>query len=122
MYDNIQETAEELQKIVKNRGVSADIIAISEKELSVSHCNGKFEGITQSNEIELGLRVFYGKRNALVSSNDTRDLEQLADQAIQMAKLASDDPFSRLADEAEYLNTSQDELHIYDKSMLNEIS
>ncbi len=49
----------------------------------------------------MGLRVFVGKRTAIVSSNDPRESpEALAERAVAFARLAPDNPFASLADTA----------------------
>jgi PmbA protein len=49
----------------------------------------------------VGLRVFVGQRQAVVSTNDIRvDVAQLAERAVAMAKVAPEDPFVGLADPA----------------------
>src|SRR6202011_3258954 len=50
---------------------------------------------------DVGLRVFVGRRQAVVSTNDIRaDVAQLAERAVAMARVAPEDPFAGLADPA----------------------
>jgi PmbA protein len=50
----------------------------------------------------VGLRVFVGRRQAVVSSNDIKaDVSQLAERAVAMARVAPEDPYSGLADPAQ---------------------
>jgi PmbA protein len=50
----------------------------------------------------VGLRVFVGRRQAVVSSNDVKaDVDGLAGRAIAMARAAPEDPFAGLADPAQ---------------------
>jgi PmbA protein len=51
---------------------------------------------------EVGLRVFVGRRQAVVSSNDVKaDVAGLAERAVAMARAAPEDPFAGLADPAQ---------------------
>lgn len=63
---------------------------------------GKVEAIERSEDHEIGLRVFVGKRNASISSSriDEDSIAMLAERAVAMAKLAPEDPFAGLADES----------------------
>jgi PmbA protein len=48
---------------------------------------------------DVGLRVFVGRRQAVVSTNDIKaDAAELAQRAVAMARAAPDDPFAGLAD------------------------
>ena len=50
----------------------------------------------------MGLRVFVGRRQAVVSTNDVKaDVAQLAERAVAMARVAPEDPFAGLADPAQ---------------------
>jgi PmbA protein len=50
----------------------------------------------------VGLRVFVGRRQAVVSTNDIAgDVAELAERAVAMAKVAPDDEFAGLADPGE---------------------
>jgi PmbA protein len=51
---------------------------------------------------DVGLRVFVGRRQAVVSSNDVKaDVDGLVGRAIAMARAAPEDPFAGLADPAQ---------------------
>jgi PmbA protein len=64
---------------------------------------GKLEKLTRSEDQDLGLRVFVGKRQAIVSTSDFNRaaLEELAGRAVAMAKVVPEDPFCGLADAGE---------------------
>jgi PmbA protein len=63
--------------------------------------DGAVEESESSEGDDLGLRVLVGKRQAVVSTNDlTGDVRALAERAVAMAKVAPEDQFTGLADEA----------------------
>src|SRR3954447_9982749 len=68
---------------------------------SISHARrlGKLEKLERSEGQDLGLRVFVGKQQAIVSSSDRslRAIEELVPRAIAMAKVAPEDPFCGIA-------------------------
>jgi PmbA protein len=69
---------------------------------SISHAQrlGKVEKLERSEGYDLGLRVFVGKRQAIVSSNDrsARALNELVERALTMARAVPEDPFAGIAD------------------------
>jgi len=78
----------------------ADAIAIDGTSLSIGVLNGALEQAERSEGIEIGLRVIVGRKQACVSSSDTRPetLAEMAERAVTMARLAPDDPTVGLAD------------------------
>lgn len=52
---------------------AADVMAVRGMSVSVQMREGKVEGSERSEGDDLGLRVFVGRRNASVSSNDPRE-------------------------------------------------
>ena len=81
---------------------AADAIFVSRTALSLSRRLGDLEQLERSESADLGLRVFVGKRQAIVSSSDTSPdtLDRLVDQAVTMARVVPEDPFCGLADPA----------------------
>ena len=79
---------------------AADGVLFSGESLSVARRLGKTEQVERSEGRDLGLRVFIGKRSAIVSSSavDPSGFATLAEQAVAMAKVVPEDPFSGLAD------------------------
>jgi len=79
---------------------SADALLVSNASLSVARRLGKIEQLERSEGFDLGLRVFLGKRQAIVSSTvaDPRGFAALAERAVAMAKVVPEDPFGGLAD------------------------
>ena len=80
----------------------ADAVLVSSTSLSISRRLGRTEQLERSESRDLGLRVFVGKRQAIVSSTtvDPAGFATLAARAIDMARIVPEDPFAGLADEA----------------------
>src|SRR5712671_7795575 len=80
---------------------AADAVAVRSVSLGVEVREGAVEESERSEGDDAGLRVFVGRRQAVVSTNDTRaDAAQLAGRAVAMARAAPEDPFAGLADAA----------------------
>ena len=79
---------------------AADAIAVRSLSLSVQVRDGAVEESERSEGDDVGLRVFVGRRQAVVSTNDlSRDgLAGLAERAVAMARVAPEDPYAGLAD------------------------
>lgn len=82
---------------------AADAVLIDSRALSVAYRLGAREHIERSEENEFGLRVFIGRRQAVVSSSDTAPgaLDELAERAVAMARTVPEDPYCGLADAAD---------------------
>ncbi|NRA30806.1 MAG: TldD/PmbA family protein [Parvularculaceae bacterium] len=78
---------------------AADALLYKSLSASVSVRLGETEEVERSENQDLGLRVFVGDQQAMVSStNFSRDaLDTLVDRAVKMAKLAPSDPYAGLA-------------------------
>ncbi|MGE0060656.1 MAG: TldD/PmbA family protein [Xanthobacteraceae bacterium] len=81
---------------------AADAIAVRAMSVSVQVRDGAVEESERSEGDDVGLRVFVGKRQAVVSTNDlTADgMRGLAERAVAMARVAPEDPYAGLADPA----------------------
>jgi PmbA protein len=79
---------------------AADAIYVESASLGVSFRMGKLEDVERSESLDVGLRVFVGKRQAVSSSTDLRasSLQALAERVVGMAKTAPEDPWCGLAD------------------------
>lgn len=80
----------------------ADAMAVRSTSVSIDVRHGQLEEAQRAEGIDLGLRVFVGQRQAIVSSSDTRDatLARMAERAVAMAREAPADPHAGLADAA----------------------
>jgi PmbA protein len=81
---------------------AADAVAVRAMSVSVQLRDGAVEESERSEGDDVGLRVFVGKRQAVVSTNDlTADgMRGLAERAVAMARVAPEDPYAGLADPA----------------------
>lgn len=81
---------------------AADAVLVQGSALDASCRLGEPEDLVRAESRALGLRVFVGERQAIVSTNDLADsaLEPLAERAIAMARAVPEDPYAGLADPA----------------------
>jgi len=88
--------------IAKAKRLGADAAdAVLFEGASISHTRrlGRVEKLERSEGYDLGLRVFFGKRQATVSSNDrsAAALDELAERVIAMARVVPEDPYCGIA-------------------------
>ena len=101
LHEQYLDKLDYLIKAAKKSGADAcDAIIYSGQSEGVSWRLGKLEEVERSESADLGLRVFVGKGQAIVSSSDISKgiLDQLVERAIDMAKNAPEDPYAGLAD------------------------
>lgn len=89
-----------LNAALRHGATAADIVHEQSTSVSVGRRLGKPESLTRAEEGEVGLRVFVGQRQALVSSSDLspKALMAMAERAVAMARLVPEDPWCGLAD------------------------
>ncbi len=77
---------------------AADALLVSSAALSVKRRLGQIEQLERSEGFDIGLRVFLGQRQAIVSSTDPdpRGFATLAERAVAMARVVPEDPFAGL--------------------------
>ena len=94
---------------------AADAVLFDSASVSLSQRLGNPEKLERSESGDLGLRVFIGKRQAIVSSTDRspQALAELVERAVAMARVVPEDPFTGLAD-PEQLARSWADLDILD--------
>src|SRR5438445_9849469 len=84
------------------RGGADAADAVLFEGVSMSHAQrlGKTEKLERSEGYDLGLRVFIGKRQAVVSSNDrtAQALDGLVERAVAMARTVPEDSYCGLAE------------------------
>jgi PmbA protein len=99
--------ADLIGKAIKAGADSADALLSDSTDLSVSMRNGAIESLERSESADLGLRVFVGKQQAVVSSSDrsTKAIDELIARAIATAKLAPEDQFCGIASADEIAKT-----------------
>ncbi|MGB1546921.1 MAG: TldD/PmbA family protein [Alphaproteobacteria bacterium] len=100
----LQDPAALLETVLKRAtrlGASAaDAVLVEHTGLSVPYRLGRSEGIERSESTDLGLRVFSGHRQAIVSTTDLSpaSLDTLAERAIAMVKTVPEDSYCGIAD------------------------
>lgn len=97
----LSELAQRLVGAAKRAGAdAADAVAVRGVSQGVEVRDGKVEESERSEGDDVGLRVFVGKRQAVVSTSDVSgdNVAKLAERAVAMAKVAPDDEFVGLAD------------------------
>src|ERR1043166_9302789 len=87
----LQMLADRLVDAARKAGAdAADAVAVRSMSLSVDVRDGAVEESQRSESDDVGLRVFLGRRQAVVSSSDVKtDVAQLAERAVAMAKVAT---------------------------------
>jgi len=106
---------DDLLKKAKAQGAeTADAVMVKGISVSVAQRLGKLEGLERSEGGDLGLRVFIGKKQAVVSSSDysPQALDQLAERAVAMAKLAPEDPYCGIANPEQVIQETGGDLEI----------
>ena len=93
---------------------AADAAVVRSVSLSAQARLGKIEELQRSESDDLSLRVFVGKQVASVSGNDFAAADKLVERAIAMARLAPEDPFAGLADQAELSDGKGGDLDLLD--------
>jgi PmbA protein len=102
------EILEDLLKRAKAKGAeAADCLIVRDVSLNVAQRLGKREKLERSEAQDLGLRVFVGKCQAIVSTSDLepKTLDELAERAVAMARVVPEDEFCGLADPALLVKT-----------------
>ncbi len=90
-----------LLEMAKKEGAeTADAVVFDATSIEVSQRLGAPEKLERAESADMGLRVFIGKQQAIVSSTDHSDdaLREMAERAVAMAKVAPEDPWCGIAD------------------------
>ena len=89
-----------VKKAEKGGADAADAVLFESMSLEVSYRLGKREDLERSESKDLGLRIFKGKKQAIVSSTDitASSLDELLKRGLSMAAAMPDDPYCGLAD------------------------
>src|SRR5579871_5381006 len=92
-----------LRRARKAGADSADAVFVLGASVSVAERLGKPEKLERAEGLDLGLRVFVGKRQAIVSSSDTsaKALDELTERAVAMARAVREDSFCGIAEPSE---------------------
>ncbi len=101
MTQSPEELCHALIAAAKSAGAdAADTLVAEGTSVSIEVREGALEHAERSEGTDLGLRVFVGKRQAIVSASDMRPetLAAMAERAVAMAREAPEDPYAGLAD------------------------
>lgn len=101
MTNPLEIHAETLLNAAKAAGAdAADVVVVQANSNSIDIRNGALEEATRSEDIDLGLRVLIGQKQAIVSSSSSNPdaLRQMAERAVAMAAEAPEDPHIGLAE------------------------
>lgn len=115
----LTDRAERLVKAALAAGAdSADAVAVRGLSQSIEVRDGAVEESESSEGDDLGLRVLVGRRQAVVSTNDMSGdgSKMLAERAVAMARVASEDKYAGLADVSQ-LAKSFPELDLIDRGL-----
>ena len=115
-----EDIAKALSRAAKAAGAQAhDVLAVESATTGIGVRAGELEAVESSSGMDVGLRVFLGRRQAIVSGSDVSDvsLSQLAERAVAMAQNAPEDPYASLAAENE-LATNPVDLDLHDATEL----
>jgi len=107
-----------LDSAKKHGADAADAVVAGGISEEVSVRLGKLESIERSEDRNIGLRVFVDGRNAVIStaSTDQNSIDELAERAVSMARLAPPDSYAGLA-EAELLAKDIPDLDLMDHTV-----
>ena len=89
-----------VKKAEKGGADAADAVLFESMSLEVSYRLGKREDLERAESKDLGLRIFKGQKQAIVSSTDitASSLDELLERGLSMAAAMPDDPYCGLAD------------------------
>lgn len=95
---------------------AADAVLGASASIDVSVRLGALEDVGRSEEEELGLRVFVGRRSASVSTSDLSSgaMDALVERAVAMAREAPEDQWAGLAPEERLLKGTIPDLDLHD--------
>ncbi|MDB5395119.1 MAG: modulator protein [Rhodospirillales bacterium] len=89
-----------IRRAIKGGADAADALAYDSQSLSIARRLDKPERLERSESRDLGLRVFVGHRQAMVSTSERTPeaLAELVERAVAMARAVPEDPYCGLAD------------------------
>ncbi len=95
---------------------AAEAVGAERRSLTVTVRLGKLEEVEREESADLGLRVFIGRKQAVVSGSDVSPaaLERLVERAVAMARLAPEDPYAGLAEPERLAREPFPDLQLYD--------
>ena len=100
---------------------AAEAVTAEVSSLSVGVRLGELEDVEREERRDLGLRVFIGRKQAVVSSSDLSPAvrARLVERAVAMARLAPDDPYCGLAPKDRLAKGAGPNLQLYDPAEMS---
>lgn len=108
---------EELVALARSKGAdAADAVAHGEASESVTIRLGQLEDVSRSESESVALRVFVGSRSASIQTSDFSpgSFGVLVERALEMARLAPEDPYAGLAPEERLMSGDTPDLDLAD--------
>lgn len=108
MARTIEEIAADLLAAARAAGAdAADALVAEGVSMTIETRKGALEKAERAEGVDLGLRVFLGKRSSIVSSSDASaaTVATMAERAVAMAREAPEDPWAGLAGADEIART-----------------
>ncbi|MFN3229218.1 MAG: TldD/PmbA family protein [Asticcacaulis sp.] len=99
---------------------AAEAVLAQSRTQNVTVRQGALENVESDEHRDLGLRVFIGQQQAVVSISDlsAEARQRMVERAVAMAKLAPEDPYAGLADPAQIAKGPFADLDLYDTTEL----
>lgn len=108
MKFDFTDIAETLITLAKRAGADAAVAGVSKSfHQEIGYREGALETAETAETSSIGLRVFIGDQSATVSANtlSAGTFEKLAQRAVDMARVAPEDPLRALSDPADWAQT-----------------
>lgn len=107
---------EVVQAALKAGADAAEAVVAERQSLSVGVRLSALEEVEREESRDLGLRVFVGRRQAVVSGSDMSPATRarLVERAVAMARLAPEDPYAGLAPRERLCRAPRADLDLYD--------
>ena len=119
--NNSEELLSDLISDALNQGAdSADAVWVKNTSTTTTCRMGKLEKLNDSNEEQLGLRVFIGKKQSIVSSSDCspKAFKEIIKKSLMMAKTLPEDPYVGIADKNDLVDKIPD-VDTFDKRVVS---
>ncbi|MBX7494395.1 TldD/PmbA family protein [Qipengyuania sp. 6B39] len=108
---------QDLVELARKHGAdAADAACRASASESVSVRLGELEEVERSESEEISLRVFVGRRSSSINTSDfaPEGLAMLAQRAVEMARLAPEDPYAGLVPEERLFTGDYPDLELFD--------
>ena len=118
---NLNLLHEVVEAALKAGADAAEAVSAERTSLSVTVRQGHLEDVEQEEARDLGLRVFVGKSQAVVSGSDLspQARARLVERAVAMARLAPEDVYAGLAPQDRLFKGPEPDLALFDPTELS---